>query len=78
MLKGGISLPVCTSPLPLFLFVLCRLRCGTMTTLFAALSTLDGTLLGDCMTEHRHQEFIRFLKRIDQHTARELDLRLIG
>jgi hypothetical protein len=49
-----------------------------MTTLFAALSTLDGTLLGDCMTEHRHQEFIRFLKRIDQHTARELDLRLIG
>jgi transposase len=61
-------------------------RCGTMThdykrhgttTLFAALSTLDGTLLGDCMPQHRHQEFIRFLKRIDQHTPSELDLHLI-
>ena len=61
-------------------------RCGTMThdykrhgttTLFAALSTLDGTLLGDCMPQHRHQEFIRFLKRIDQQTPSELDLHLI-
>ena len=51
-------------------------RHGT-TTLFAALSTLDGTLLGDCMPQHRHQEFIRFLKRIDQHTPSELDLHLI-
>ena len=61
-------------------------RCGTMThdytrhgttTLFAALSTLDGTVLGDCMPQHRHQEFIRFLKRIDQETPSELDLHLI-
>ena len=45
-------------------------RCGTMThdykrngttTLFAALNMLDGKVIGDCMTSHRHQEFIRFL-----------------
>ena len=61
-------------------------RCGTMThdytrhgttTLFAALSTLDGTVIGDCMPQHRHQEFIRFLKRLDQQTPRERDLHLI-
>jgi transposase len=61
-------------------------RCGTMThdytrhgttTLFAALSTLDGTVIGDCMPQHRHQEFIRFLKRLDQQTPPERDLHLI-
>jgi len=61
-------------------------RCGTMThdykrhgttTLFAALSTLDGAVIGDCMPQHRHQEFIRFLKRIDQQTPSEQDLHLI-
>ena len=61
-------------------------RCGTMThdykrhgttTLFAALSTLDGAVIGDCMPQHRHQEFIRFLKRIDQQTPREKDRHLI-
>ena len=49
-------------------------RCGTQThdykrkgttTLFAALSMLDGKVIGDGMPRHRHQEFIRFLKRID-------------
>jgi len=49
-------------------------RCGTMThdykrngttTLFAALSMLDGKVIGDCMPRHRNREFIRFLKRID-------------
>lgn len=61
-------------------------RCGTMThdykrhgttTLFAALSLLDGKVIGDCMPHHRHQEFIRFLKRIDAQTPAELDLHLI-
>lgn len=63
-----------------------RGRCGTMThdykrhgttTLFAALSVLDGTVIGDCMPRHRHQEFIRFLKKIDATTRPELDLHLI-
>lgn len=61
-------------------------RCGTMThdykrhgttTLFAALNMLDGKVLGDCMPRHRHQEFIRFLKRIDAQTPPRLDLHLI-
>ncbi len=61
-------------------------RCGTLThdykrhgttTLFAALSMLDGTVIGDCMPRHRHQEFIRFLKKIDGDTPRDLDLHLI-
>lgn len=61
-------------------------RCGTLThdytrhgttTLFAALSLLDGNVIGDCMPRHRHQEFIRFLKKIDAETPPHLDLHLI-
>ena len=51
-------------------------RNGT-TTLFAALSMLDGKVIGDCMPRHRHQEFIRFLNRIDAETDDALDLHLI-
>lgn len=51
-------------------------RNGT-TTLFAALSMLDGKVIGDCMPRHRHQEFIRFLKRIDAETSKDMDLHLI-
>lgn len=48
-------------------------RNGT-TTLFAALSMLDGSVIGDCVPRHHHQEFFRFLKRIDEQTPRDLDL----
>ena len=51
-------------------------RHGT-TTLFAALSMLDGHVIGDCMPRHRHQEFIRFLKKIDAEIPLELNLHLI-
>ncbi|MFH1265439.1 MAG: IS630 family transposase, partial [Planctomycetota bacterium] len=51
-------------------------RNGT-TTLFAALNMLDGKVIGDCMPRHRHQEFIRFLERVDGETPAELDLHLI-
>src|SRR5439155_625200 len=47
------------------------------TTLFAALSMLDGKVIGDCMPRHRHQEFIRFLNKIDAETPSDLDLHLI-
>ena len=40
-------------------------RNGT-TTLFAALNVLDGTVIGQNMARHRHQEFIRFLNRIER------------
>ena len=52
------------------------IRHGT-TTLFAALSMLDGKVIGDCMPRHRHQEFIRFLNLIDTQTPLHLDLHLI-
>ena len=51
-------------------------RHGT-TTLFAALNILDGTVIGDCMPRHRHQEFIRFLQIINTKTQPDLDLHLI-
>ena len=40
-------------------------RCGT-TTLFAALSVIDGSVIGHCMQRHRHLEFIRFLNAIER------------
>jgi len=61
-------------------------RCQTMThdykrhgttTLFAALDLLEGTVIGDCMPRHRHQEFLKFLRRIDRETPADLDLHLI-
>ena len=47
------------------------------TTLFAPLSMLDGTVIGGCITGHRHQEFIRFLKKIDTDTLAGLDVHWI-
>jgi transposase len=39
-------------------------RHGT-TTLFAALNVLNGTVIGHCQPRHRHQEFLRFLDRLE-------------
>jgi hypothetical protein len=53
-------------------------RCQTMThdykrhgttTLFAALSMLDGSVIGRCMQRHRHLEFIRFLNAVERQVA---------
>ncbi len=63
-----------------------RGRCGTMThdykrhgttTLFAALEVAHGHLIASCMSRHRHQEWLRFLKLIDAKTPPDLDLHLI-
>jgi transposase len=51
-------------------------RNGTV-TLFAALNTSNGEVLGFCMERHRHQEWLRFLRLIDQATPRNKDLYLI-
>ncbi len=51
-------------------------RHGT-TTLFAALNVLEGTVIGDCMPRHRHQEFLKFLRTIDRETPHRLALHLI-
>jgi len=61
-------------------------RCGTMThdykrygttTLFAALDMLEGRVISECMPRHRHQEWIRFLDKIDRETPPGFDLHLI-
>lgn len=57
-------------------------RCGDYkrhgtTTLFAALNLLEGTVIADCMPRHRHQEFLKFLRRLDRELPPHLDLHLI-
>jgi putative transposase len=51
-------------------------RHGT-TTLFAALDIASPTILTECRPRHRHQEFLGFLKRIDDAVPKELDIHLI-
>lgn len=51
-------------------------RNGT-TSLFAALNVLEGSVIGECMSRHRHQEFLKFLKKIDRETPQDVDLHLI-
>lgn len=52
-------------------------RHGT-TTLFTALNTLDGTVIGTCMSRHRHQEWIKFLGLIDRKTPKGKEIHLIA
>lgn len=51
-------------------------RNGT-TTLFAALDVLTGTVIGQCHPRHRHTEFLKFLKTIDQEVPKGLQVHLI-
>jgi transposase len=61
-------------------------RAGTMThdykrngttTLFAALNILNGKVIADCMPQHRHQEWLKFLRLIDKSTPKRKQLHLI-
>jgi transposase len=61
-------------------------RCGTMThdykrhgttTLFAALDVLAGKVIGDCYKRHRHQEFLKFLRRINREFPGKMPLHLV-
>jgi transposase len=61
-------------------------RCGTMThdykrngttTLFAALDLLQGKVIGDCHKRHRHQEFLKFLRRLDREFSGKQSLHLV-
>lgn len=51
-------------------------RHGT-TTLYAALRVLDGVVIGQCRRRHRSQEFVQFLRRVDQATPKRQQLHLI-
>ena len=61
-------------------------RLGTMThdykgngttCLFAALEVLQGKVVGQCFTRHRHQEFLRFLRRLDGEFPGQITLHLV-
>ena len=61
-------------------------RCGTMThdykrngttCLFAALNVLEGSVIATCYPRHRHEEFLKFLRKIDRESPQELALHLI-
>lgn len=51
-------------------------RNGT-TTLFAALNTLNGSVIETCMPKHRHQEWIRFLNLIKRNTPTDKTIHII-
>jgi transposase len=62
-------------------------RCGTMThdykrngtaTLFAAMNTLDGTVISMCDDRHRHQEWLKFLRVINDVTPSGREIYLIA
>ena len=62
-------------------------RCGTMThdykrngtaTLFAAMSTIDGTVISMCDDRHRHQEWLKFLRVIEKVTPTGQQIHLIA
>jgi len=52
-------------------------RHGTL-TLFAALNYLEGKLITQLATRHRHQEWLAFLKTIDDDTPADLDIHVIA
>ena len=63
-----------------------RGRCGTFThdyerhgttTLFAALQVVEGRVIGQCYPRHRHQEFLKFLRRLDDEFPGAVTLHLI-
>ncbi len=51
-------------------------RNGT-TTLFAAIELAEGRIIAECMPRHRHQEWLRFLKKIDREIPKSFQLHLI-
>jgi len=61
-------------------------RCGTMThdyqrhgttTLFAALELVQGKVVGQCQQRHRNQEFLKFLRTLDQEFSGKVPLHLV-
>ena len=61
-------------------------RCGTFThdykrhgttTLFAALQMVEGRVIAACYPRHRHQKFLRFLRRLDDEFPEAMELHLI-
>jgi transposase len=51
-------------------------RHGT-TSLFAALDVATGRVIGQCHRRHRHQEFLRFLDRIEREVPADLEIHIV-
>ncbi len=51
-------------------------RHGT-TTLFAALDIANGDVIAQCKPRHRHQEYLGFLKHVEENVPRKLDIHLV-
>lgn len=51
-------------------------RHGT-TTLFAALDIKSGEVITQCKARHRHEEFLSFLRHVDESVPANLDLHLV-
>ncbi len=52
-------------------------RHGT-TSLFAALDTAKGSVIGKCFNRHRHMEFINFLNLINRNVPRDKEIHIIA
>lgn len=61
-------------------------RCDTMThdykrngttCLFAALNVAEGKVIGTCYPRHRNEEFLKFLRKLNRETPKDMDLHLI-
>jgi transposase len=52
------------------------IRHGT-TSLFAALDVATGKVIGQCHRRHRHQEFLKFLERVDAQLPPDRDVHVI-
>jgi transposase len=61
-------------------------RCSTMThdykrngttSLFAAMNTLDGSIISQCMKRHRHVEWLKFLKHLNEQVDSEKEIHLV-
>jgi transposase-like protein/transposase len=48
-----------------------------ITSLFAAFNIADGTVISALHRRHRHQEFLKFLKKIDKNVPAELDVHIV-
>src|SRR3984885_3451227 len=48
-----------------------------VTSLFAAFNIADGTVISELHRRHRHQEFLKFLRRIDKNVPAGLDVHLV-
>ena len=51
-------------------------RHGTL-SLFAALDTASGTVIGKCFARHRGAEFLKFLREIEANVPDDLDIHLV-